>query len=132
MKLDPKLLAALEKCRETGSEKSPNFSAISREFEIGRSTLSRHYHAGSNGDTVKSDHAYEELLDEAQRHLLIQRSRILAQRGLYPTPAILRNLAGEIAGRRPGHDWPSRFLEKYGSDFISVVIQGMEKSRHTA
>lgn len=132
MKLNVQFIAALDKCHSIKPLEQINFAAIAREFGICRTTLSRRYRAGSTANAKKNESKSGELLDEAQRHLLLERLWILARRGLYPTPAILRNLAGEIAGRRPGHNWPSRFLKKYGADFKSVVIQGMEPFHHTA
>ena len=64
--------------------------------------------------------------------MLILNINELSERGLYISHEMLRNLAHEISGNRPGKQWPSCFLKRYGDDLISRYITGIDLSRKRA
>lgn len=89
----------------------PNFSKVADQHNVDRTTLSRRYH----GVHQNCSEGYDKqcLLDAAQSQALINLIKMLTERGLPPTVAIVRNLAEEIAGRRPGKNWAGRWAKTH-------------------
>ncbi|EIW72659.1 hypothetical protein TREMEDRAFT_58826 [Tremella mesenterica DSM 1558] len=127
---DSALLAALADCHKSTPPNRPNFSEIARQHQINRRTLQRNYDSSLQPQLVSVDH--RALLTEAQEQVLLEHVESLGKRHLYPTPAILRNMAAEIINHRPSASWASKFIKKHEGRVKCMVIGGMEASRHAA
>jgi transposase-like protein len=78
------------------AQEKPNIAAAAREFGVERTTLSRRF----NRKTVSHDEATASVrlkLSPAQEEVLIAHINKLSDRGLPPTPHIVRNLARELS-----------------------------------
>jgi hypothetical protein len=45
---------------------------------------------------------------------------------------MLRNFAAEICGKKPGREWPSRFLKRNSVELVMRYTTGMDKERKRA
>ena len=80
-----------------------NISAVAKIHGVDRSTLSRRWNGVTN--PAKVYHKSRQLLHPQQEKDLVQYINELTEKGLPPTPAIVRNFAGDIAGKRPRKNW---------------------------
>jgi hypothetical protein len=92
--------------RELALQDPPNITAVAKKYGCDRITLSRRFWQV----TVSKNTAYnnQKLLDDIQSKALIKYINDLTERGLPPTVAIVKNIAAEIIGRQPGHNWLTR------------------------
>ena len=130
-----RLLAAFEECNIAALAKAPNFTQIAAKHALNRVTLSRRWRSARSSETPAGPRTGCELLNEPQREVLFKRMDFLARRNIWPTMAIIRNLAAEILGNdhpRPGKCWAQRFVKRYSQRCRCIIVSGMEKSRHTA
>ncbi|EIW70259.1 hypothetical protein TREMEDRAFT_29569, partial [Tremella mesenterica DSM 1558] len=125
------LTAALLDCHKVTPPSIPNFSVIAKEHNIVRTTLSRNYYR-SLCDPLPDKRSNNAHLDEHQEAVLVKRILELGKRRLYPTPAILRNMAYEICDTLPSSKWATRFIDRHKDKLRCMKVYGMEKSRHTA
>ncbi|KAI9037196.1 uncharacterized protein KD926_000769 [Aspergillus affinis] len=111
-------------------EDRPTLTFIAKKYGIHRSTLSRRF----RGVQHSKDEQYQEqrLLNDRQVKVLISHINRLSEKGLYISFEMLRNLAHEISGNRPGKQWPSRFIKRYSDDLISRYTTGIDSSRKKA
>ncbi|EIW72019.1 hypothetical protein TREMEDRAFT_58164 [Tremella mesenterica DSM 1558] len=125
------LTAALLDCHRVAAPTVPNFSAIAKEHNVVRTTLSRHYYKSLH-DIPPDGRSNQAHLDEHEEAVLVKRVLELGKRRLYPTPAILRNMAYEICGTLPSSKWATRFIDRHKDKIKCMRVHGMEKSRHAA
>ena len=98
-------LAALE------LQDPPNYTRTAKEFDVNRSTLSRRYRqitrAREDATEMKS------LLLIQQERTLLRYINLLTERGLPPTPQMVRNFAFKISRITPRKNWVLRFIKRY-------------------
>ncbi|KAF2805604.1 uncharacterized protein BDZ99DRAFT_540136 [Mytilinidion resinicola] len=97
-----KMKAALAALR---SDPELSITDAAKHYGCGRSGLSKRF----NGKTSARDNALknQQFLNRAQSNALIKHIHKLTERSLPPTISMLRNIAFEIKGERPGHNWPT-------------------------
>ena len=77
------------------SQERVNYAATAKKWNIDRSTLSRR-HRGETGSNQDANSYARRQLTDTQEKTLIQYINKLSNRGLPPTPQIVKNLAEEI------------------------------------
>ena len=113
------------------SQKAPNFAATAENYNVPRLTLMRR----CKGETVSNAEAHsrdQKLLTNAQESVLLEYIRKLSDRGLHPTPQILKNLVVELVKKPVGKCWVHRFLERYKNQLTSIYLRNIDQSRHVA
>ena len=80
-----------------------NISTVAKLHKVQRSTLSRRWRGVTNPAKIK--HQNQLLLTVQQEKDLVQYINKLTEKGIPPTPAIVRNFVRDIAGKRPRRDW---------------------------
>ena len=112
------------------SQKSPNYSLISKLYNVDRSTLSRRH----RGVTVARKDYIDDisLLSQQQQQTLIEYVKRLTLRGLPPTPAMVRNFGAEICGKLPGKNWAHEFISTHREKLGSAYLKGFDLERKKA
>jgi uncharacterized protein YdhG (YjbR/CyaY superfamily) len=113
------------------SQDRRNITATAKKWEVARETLSKRFRGktGSNQDAIS--YARRQLTD-VQENTLIGYINKLSDRGLPPTPQIVKNLAEEIAGVTLGPNWVSRFCKRHQNQLISVYLRTIDHKRKLA
>ena len=91
------------------SQSRVNYSATAKKWGIKRTTLSRR-HKGQTGTREDAASYIHRKLTDVQEETLIKYINKLSDRGLPPTPQIVKNLAEEIIHDELGSNWVSRFI----------------------
>lgn len=107
-----------------------SISSVARNFGVHRSTLSRRARGVQKPSSQKARD--QQLLTPAQETRLVKHITTLCDRGIPPTPAILRNLAYEICGTEPGKAWSSRFVHRHQDRLASGYIDRLDRQRFKA
>jgi hypothetical protein len=100
---------------ELQSSESPGIAATVRSHGIVRSTLRREW----KGITTTRGQVGEE-------QQLLSHIRDLFDRCLPPTPAIVSEIASQLGGKAPGHNWCSRFVERHGDELDSHFLNSLD------
>jgi hypothetical protein len=104
------------------SQDEPNYSATARKHSINRITLYRRYNKmQSSVRTANSEH--RQRLTFAQEEVLIGHINKLTDRGIPPTPRIVRNLAEEIIQDNVGKNWTTEFIRRYRPRLKSLYLR---------
>ncbi|KAF4547059.1 Hypothetical protein D9617_62g044160 [Elsinoe fawcettii] len=108
----------------------PNVAATAAKFNLVRSTLWRRW----KGITTERPHVIEDsrFLNDQQEQQLLLHIRQLCDRCLPPTPAIVAEIAAQLGGRAPGHNWCSRFIERHKDELDSHYLNYLDLERHQA
>ncbi|KAF2801925.1 uncharacterized protein BDZ99DRAFT_211304, partial [Mytilinidion resinicola] len=103
---------------------------VATEHGVNRSTLSKRH----RGKTTSKENSYnsQQLLKPGQTRALIKYINDLSERGLPPTQAMVRNIAQEIAGKRPGGNWVSRWVKRNEKHLKSAYLNPIDKARKRA
>jgi hypothetical protein len=120
-----KAISALE------SGECTSIAEAARKHDVHRSTLSRRY----NEKTVSRQEAasiYSKTLTTNQELVLIEWIHGLSDRGLPPTPQMVKNEVERILKHNIGKCWVARFCERYSGTITSKYLKGIDKARHTA
>jgi hypothetical protein len=115
---------------ELQSSESPCIAATARSHGVVRSTLWRRW----KGIATTRGQAGEDkrLLNDQQEQQLLSHMRDLCDRCLPPTPAIVSEIASQLGGKAPGHNWCSRFVERHGDELDSRFLNSLDLERHHA
>jgi hypothetical protein len=113
------------------SQDRVNYAAIARKWEIDRSTLSRR-HRGETGPNRDATSYVRRQLTDAQEDILIGHINKLSDRGLPPTPQIVKNIAEEIAHVALGKNWVPRFCQRHQDRLKSVYLRTINHKRKIA
>jgi hypothetical protein len=125
---DARIQAAIA---ELESQERANYAATAKKWNLNRSTLSRR-HRGETGSNQDATSYARRQLTDVQEKTLIQYINKLSDRGLPPTPQIVKNLAQEIAGVALGKNWVSRFCERHQNELLSVYLRTIDHKRKLA
>ena len=109
----------------------PNIRATAREYQLVESTLRRRW----KGQTLSIRDAiseYQQRLTNAQEEALIHQINRLTDRGLPPTPRIVRNLAEEIIGGSVSKNWTSNFVKRHKDEIKSLHLCSIDIKRNKA
>lgn len=115
---------------ELRSSSTPCVAAVARKYGLVTSTLRRRW----KGVTSSRDQAVEDsrFLNSRQEQQLLSHIKHLCDRCLPPTPAIVANIAGQLGGKTPGHNWCSRFVQRHKSELDSRYLDSLDLNRHEA
>jgi transposase-like protein len=119
-----------EAIADLNSSATPCVAQVARKYGLSRSTLSRRWRGvtTSKGQSVE-DHRF--LNDNQERELKNYIER-LCERCLPPTPAIVSQIAAKLAGKEPGSNWCSRFVERHKAELDSRYLNSLDLQRHHA
>jgi hypothetical protein len=121
-----KALADLE------AQEAPNYRATAKKYGIHHTTLLRRFKHQSVSRKIAVSLYGKRHLTDAQEEVLIRRINTLADRGMPPTPQILRNLVEEAIKDEIGVHWVNRFCERHQDRIKSVYLRAMDKNRQFA
>jgi transposase-like protein len=98
--------AAITELRSTST---PCVAAVARKYGLVTLTLRRRW----KGRASSRDQAIEDsrFLNSQQEQQLLSHIKQLCDRCLPPTPAIMADIAAQLGGKAPGHNWCSRFVQ---------------------
>ena len=86
------------------SQDRQNIAATAKKWGVARETLSKRFQGKTVSNQEANSYARRQLTD-TQEKTLIQYINKLSDRGIPPTPQIVKNLAVEIAGIQLGPNW---------------------------
>ena len=107
-----------------------NLSATARQFNVDRSTLSRRWNKVTNPASMQ--HLKQQLLTPEQERELVKYINKLTERGILPTPSMVRNFAKDIGGVLPGRTWLSRFCLRHQDSIICRYLKNIDIQRSKA
>jgi hypothetical protein len=110
---------------------TPNYSAIAKEFNLERTTLSKR-HKGQTMSRAVANSLHRQLLTSAQEEQLIKQINKLTLRQMPPTVQIVKNLAEEIIGREVNKNWTSHFVKRHRSRLKSLYLRNIDNLRAKA
>jgi Tc5 transposase DNA-binding domain len=113
------------------AQKEPNIAATAREFAVARETLSKRFHRKTSS-RAQVTATYHMKLSPAQEEVLVAHINKLSDRGLPPTPRIVRNLAKELSKSDVGVNWVSRFCARHKNELTSVYLRTIDHKRKIA
>ena len=119
--------AAVREARECDN---PVLSVIAKKHGVCRSTLSRRLNASAKSRAKK--HVEQQLLSPQQEKSLVEYINRLTERGIPPTPMMVRTFAGGIAGKEPGKQWCQRFCKRWKDTITCQYLIPMDVARRKA
>ena len=113
------------------SQEVPNYLATARKYDIQHTTLMRRHkhHTKSNAEATST---FRRLLTDEQEEVLVQRINHLSDRGMPPTPRIVKNLVEEMVKQPVGENWVLRFRERHKYRITSVYLRAIDQTRQVA
>ena len=109
----------------------PNCRATAAKYKVNDTTLTRRF----KGIQVSRQDAISEhiqCLTIAEEQQLIQTINNLTNRGIPPTPQMVKNLAEEVIGRMVGKNWTSDFVKRHKDELKSLYLQNIDHQRTKA
>lgn len=119
-----------EAIEDLKSQKSPQLRSTARKYDVPYATLRRRFKGISLSEA--NYHETRQLLSHIQERVLLDRINTLSDRGLPPTNTIVKSLAFEICGKRPGRSWAYRFVQRHSKEIASVWFEGFDLARKKA
>jgi hypothetical protein len=116
---------------ELESQSRVNFAATARKWNIERTTLARRFRGETGTKQDATSYSHRQLTD-IQEAALIRHINKLTDRGLPPTPQIVKNIAEEIAHTQVGPNWVSRFCKRHRDQLTSVYLRTIDHKRKNA
>jgi hypothetical protein len=113
------------------SQERVNYAATAKKWNLDRTTLARRHRGETVSNQDATSYARRQLTD-VQEKTLIQYIDKLSNRGLPPTPQIVKNLAEEISQTKLGPNWVSRFCKRHQKDLKSVYLRTIDHKRKVA
>jgi transposase-like protein len=110
---------------------SVNYVQTAKEYGVDETTLRRR-HQGKQVSRHTAAFESKSLLTDAQEQVLISHIKRLTERGIPPTPQMVRNFAAEIGKERPGKNWVYKFVKRYPQELDSRYLKGFDFSRKHA
>jgi hypothetical protein len=116
---------------DLASQERVNYSATAKRYNLERTTLAKRFQGKTVSNQEANSYARRQLTD-TQENTLIQYINKLSNRGLPPTPQIVKNLAEEITRIKLGPNWVSRFCKRHQKDLKSVYLRTIDHKRKVA
>jgi Tc5 transposase DNA-binding domain len=113
------------------SQSRVNYAAAAKKWKVERTTLAKR-HKGQTGTREDATSDTHRKLTNAQEEVLIQYINKLSDRGLPPTPQIVKNIAEEIAYVKLSPNWVSRFCKRHRDQLKSVYLRMINHKRKIA
>lgn len=113
------------------SQKRTNFAATARKWQVERTTLAKRY-KGKTGTVQEAISYTRQKLTNAQEEVLIAHLNRLTDRGLPPTPQMLKNIAEEIVKTKLGKNWVTRFYQRHRDRLTSLYLCVIDHKRKVA
>lgn len=113
------------------SQERTNFLRTARKWGLERTTLLRRY-KGQSTSIREANSNSRQALNSAQEEVLIEHANKLTDRGIPPTPQILKNIAEEIAKTKLSAAWPTRFCKRHKDRLKSDYLRRIDHKRKTA
>ena len=110
---------------------SVNYPQTAKEYGVDPDTLRRR-HQGKQVSRHQATFESRSLLTEAQEQVLISHIKRLTERGIPPTPQMVRNFAAEIGKKRPGKNWVYEFNRRHADELDSRYLKGFDFNRKHA
>jgi Tc5 transposase DNA-binding domain len=113
------------------SQDRTNFAATAKRWDLERTTLAKRYRGqtGTREDAASYTHRK---LSDIQEAVLIKHINKLSDRGLPPTPQLVKNIAEEIIHAELGPNWVSRFCKRHQAQLKSVYLRSIDHKRKIA
>lgn len=106
----------------------PNVAATARAHVVAESTLRDRWRGKSMSKRAAASE-YRQRLTFGQEEALIQQINQLTDRGIPPTPRIVRNMAEEMLEGPVGKNWTSDFVKRYEHRLTSVYLRNIDSRR---
>ena len=113
------------------AQKKPNIAAAAREFGVAKSTLGDRFR-GKSTSRAEITSNMKKRLSTAQEAVLVGHINSLSDRGLPPTPRMVKNLAEELSNSSVGVHWVSRFCKRYQNQLHSIYLRTIDHKRKIA
>ena len=113
------------------SQNRPNIAATAKKWNVARTTLSDRFKGKSASRDEITSHLHRKL-STTQEEALIAHINKLSDRGLPPTPQIVKNLAEELTHEEIGKNWVSRFCQRYANRLSSIYLRTIDHKRKIA
>jgi len=113
------------------SQERPNVAATARKHKVARRTLA-HRFRGETGPNQEATSYSRKQLTDTQEEALITYINKLNDRGIPPTPQILKNIAESIAHTTLGPNWVAHFCKRYRTRLASVYLRTIDHKRKIA
>jgi len=110
---------------------SINYAQTAREYGVDDTTLRRR-HQGKQVSRHKAAFESKSLLTDVQEQVLLSHIKRLTERGIPPTPQMVRNFAEEIGKERPGKNWVYKFVKRHAKELDSRYLKGFDFCRKRA
>lgn len=110
------------------SQDTPNYRATAKKYDVNHTTLRRR-HLGEQGTRQAAVSEHRQRLTLAQEEVLVGHINKLTDRGIPPTPAIVRNLAEEIIQDRVGKNWTAGFIKRHQPKLKSLYLHTIDNQR---
>jgi Tc5 transposase DNA-binding domain len=118
----PEAIADLE------TQEVPNIAATAKKYGLDRTTLSRRW----RGKTVSMEECvstHRQCLTNTQEKVLVDLINRLTDRGMPPTPRVVKNLAEEIRGCQVGKNWTGSFVQRHQKELKSLYLRCIDNLR---
>ncbi|THC92492.1 hypothetical protein EYZ11_008030 [Aspergillus tanneri] len=116
---------------ELQSQERPKYAETVRKYNIDKSTLWRRF-KGKTASIQDANSYSRQKLTSSQEKVLIEHVNKLSNRGIPPTPQMLKNIAEEIAGTTLGVNWASRFRKRHRDRLHSLYLRTIDHQRKAA
>src|SRR3954471_4437464 len=110
------------------SKKHKTYAAAATEWKLVDTTLRRRY-IGASTSIKEFNSKSLKKLTSIQEEALIGHVNKLTDRGLPPTPQILKNIAEELSKTKLGPNWVARFCKRHRSRLASVYLRTIDHKR---
>lgn len=110
---------------------SVNYAQTAREYGVDPTTLRRR-HKGKQVSRHQATFESKSLLTDVQEQVLISHIKRFSERGIPPTPQMVRNFAAEIGKERPGKNWVYEFNRRHTDELDSRYLKGFDFNRKHA
>ena len=110
----------------------PSIRSVALARNVNPETLRRRWN-GTQGSIQAANSEYRQRLTDVQEEVLIKNINRLANRGMPPTPAIVKNLAEEmLSGAKVGKNWTASFVRRHGERLTSLYLRNSDRVRTKA
>ena len=116
---------------ELKSQKRINYAEIARKWKLTDTTLRRRF-IGKTTSIQEANTESRQKLTSIQEEALIEHANKLTDRGIPPTPQILKNIAEEISKTKLGPNWVARFCKRHSHRLTSVYLRAIDYKRKVA